>query len=67
MVLNKKPLQKKWFKYQKIDINDEIAEVDCEKIIKIFNLSSDVKKAAGIPARIQFIAQVKAIKIAPKN
>ena len=30
----------------KIDINDEIAEEDCEKIIKIFNLSSDVKKQA---------------------
>jgi len=30
----------------KIDINDEIAEEDCEKIIEIFNLSSDVKKQA---------------------
>ena len=30
-------------------------------------LSSDVKKAAGIPARIQFIAQVKAIKTDQKT
>ena len=28
----------------KIDINDEILETDCEKIIEIFNLSNDAKK-----------------------
>ena len=30
----------------KVDIGDEISELDCEKIIKIFNLSEDVKKQA---------------------
>ena len=30
----------------KIDINDEILETDCEKIIEIFNLSNDAKKQA---------------------
>ena len=30
----------------KIDINDDILETDCEKIIEIFNLSNDVKKQA---------------------
>ena len=30
----------------KIDINDEILEKDCEKIIEIFNLSNDAKKQA---------------------
>jgi succinyl-CoA synthetase beta subunit len=30
----------------KIEINDEISDVDCEKIIKIFNLNNDSKKQA---------------------
>ncbi len=30
----------------KIDINDDILETDCEKIIEIFNLSNDAKKQA---------------------
>ncbi len=30
----------------KIDINDEILETECEKIIEIFNLSNDAKKQA---------------------
>ena len=30
----------------KIDINDEISNADCEKIIKIFNLNNDAKNQA---------------------
>ena len=30
----------------KVEIDDEISEVDCEKIIKVFNLNTDAKKQA---------------------
>ena len=30
----------------KVDINDEISNADCEKIIKIFNLNNDAKNQA---------------------
>ena len=30
----------------KIEIGDEISDVDCEKIIEIFNLTDDIKKQA---------------------
>jgi len=30
----------------KVDVNDQISDIDCEKIIKIFSLSNDAKKQA---------------------